>query len=241
MSGCCAATPFGDALPDNLLMGSLSAYLLGTCLLKTVVCCVRVSNHVPCRRVALLAPRSAGRGAGADVVRLCRLQRRHVDACVAKLLPNPFGSQPEATGSVPAPQVERRELPQYARPQPAYRSSAPPPIAAPQSYPAAWPACPEAGAGSRPTRRRRAPARNHRERCAAFCRCDPSCRRDAGTTIIVGTSDTLDILARRYNVTSAAILQANGYKGPARAVARPAADHSAPGRGCGGRAVRWRR
>ena len=36
----------------------------------------------------------------------------------------------------------------------------------------------------------------------------------AGTTIIVGTSDTLEILARRYNVSSAAILQANGYKGP---------------------------
>ncbi|MDB5583489.1 MAG: peptidoglycan-binding LysM, partial [Bradyrhizobium sp.] len=36
----------------------------------------------------------------------------------------------------------------------------------------------------------------------------------AGTTIIVGTSDTLDTLSRRYNVSSAAILQANGYKGP---------------------------
>ncbi len=35
-----------------------------------------------------------------------------------------------------------------------------------------------------------------------------------GTTIIVGTSDTLEILARRYNVSPAAILQANGYKGP---------------------------
>jgi murein DD-endopeptidase MepM/ murein hydrolase activator NlpD len=35
-----------------------------------------------------------------------------------------------------------------------------------------------------------------------------------GTTIIVGTSDTLEILARRYNVTPAAILQVNGYKGP---------------------------
>ncbi|HTE94870.1 MAG TPA: LysM peptidoglycan-binding domain-containing M23 family metallopeptidase, partial [Bradyrhizobium sp.] len=35
-----------------------------------------------------------------------------------------------------------------------------------------------------------------------------------GTTIIVGTSDTLDTLSRRYNVTPAAILQANGYKGP---------------------------
>src|SRR4030088_3385104 len=49
---------------------------------------------------------------------------------------NPFASQPEATGSVPAPVVERRELPQYARPQSQYQSSAlPPPVAAPQSYP----------------------------------------------------------------------------------------------------------
>ncbi len=30
----------------------------------------------------------------------------------------------------------------------------------------------------------------------------------------MGTSDTLDLLARRYNVSPAAILQANGYKGP---------------------------
>jgi murein DD-endopeptidase MepM/ murein hydrolase activator NlpD len=35
-----------------------------------------------------------------------------------------------------------------------------------------------------------------------------------GTTIIVGTSDTLDIIARRYHVTPAEILAANGYKGP---------------------------
>src|ERR1700755_1204657 len=53
-------------------------------------------------------------------------------------LSNPFASQPEATGSWPAPAVERRELPQYSRPQPQYQSQAlPPPIAAPQSYPAA--------------------------------------------------------------------------------------------------------
>src|SRR6202020_3615532 len=51
---------------------------------------------------------------------------------------NPFASQPEATGSVPAPAVERRELPQYSRPQPQYQSQAlPPPISAPQSYPTA--------------------------------------------------------------------------------------------------------
>lgn len=34
------------------------------------------------------------------------------------------------------------------------------------------------------------------------------------TKIIVGTSDTLDIIARRYHVTSTEILAANGYKGP---------------------------
>src|SRR5471032_2465486 len=53
---------------------------------------------------------------------------------------NPFASQPESTGSVaaPAPVVERRELPQYSRPQTQYQSQAlPPPISAPQSYPTA--------------------------------------------------------------------------------------------------------
>ena len=62
---------------------------------------------------------------------------------------NPFASQPEATGSVPTPAVERRELPQYSRPQyqSQYQSSAlPPPISAPQSYPTAAAACPEEGA-----------------------------------------------------------------------------------------------
>src|SRR5438309_6304021 len=49
---------------------------------------------------------------------------------------NPFASQQEATGSVAAPAVERRELPQYSRPQ--YQSQPlPPPIAVPQTYPAA--------------------------------------------------------------------------------------------------------
>ena len=50
-------------------------------------------------------------------------------------LANPFNYQPEATGSVPTPQVERRELPQYSRPQSQqpqaqYQSSAlpPPPV-----------------------------------------------------------------------------------------------------------------
>ena len=47
---------------------------------------------------------------------------------------NPFASQPEATGSVPTPAVERRELPQYSRPPSQYQSAAmPPPIATPRS------------------------------------------------------------------------------------------------------------
>src|SRR5947209_14132415 len=48
--------------------------------------------------------------------------------------PNPFASQADATGSVPAPVVERRDLPQYSRPQSQYQSQAlPPPISTPQS------------------------------------------------------------------------------------------------------------
>src|SRR3954447_13274646 len=49
---------------------------------------------------------------------------------------NPFASQPEATGSVPTPAVERRELPQYSRPQ-SQSSALPPAISTPQSYPTA--------------------------------------------------------------------------------------------------------
>src|SRR5258707_15020329 len=52
---------------------------------------------------------------------------------------NPFASEPQATGSVPAPAVERRELPQYSRPQaqnPQYQSQAfpAPSVGAPHSY-----------------------------------------------------------------------------------------------------------
>src|SRR5258705_5811208 len=64
----------------------LSGCLLGRCLLKTLICRVRVRNHVPCRRVALRASRAARRGAGADVIWVCGLQRRHVDAAFAKFL-----------------------------------------------------------------------------------------------------------------------------------------------------------
>jgi murein DD-endopeptidase MepM/ murein hydrolase activator NlpD len=129
---------------------------------------------------------------------------------------NPFSSQPETTASVaaPTPQVERRELPQYARPQPQYQSSAlPPPIAAPQSYPAAG-----VSGGGRGVASYAPPARQPIETTGSVApRSIAATRapgREAGTTIIVGTSDTMDALAHRYGVTSAEILKANGYKGP---------------------------
>jgi murein DD-endopeptidase MepM/ murein hydrolase activator NlpD len=128
---------------------------------------------------------------------------------------NPFASsQPEATGSVPTPQVERRELPQYARPQSQPQSQALPPVAAaPQSYPVAG-----ASGGGRGLASYAPPAHPRLETTGSVAPKSVAATRNpaaqGGTTIIVGTSDTLETLSRRYNVPSAAILQANGYKGP---------------------------
>jgi murein DD-endopeptidase MepM/ murein hydrolase activator NlpD len=135
-------------------------------------------------------------------------------------LSNPFNYQPEATGSVraaPAPQVERRELPQYSRPQtqPQYQSSAlppPPAVTAPRSYPAANSGV---SGGGRGLSSYNPPGQPKLETTATVApRSVAAAPAHGGTTIIVGTSDTLDILAKRYNVSPAAILQANGYKGP---------------------------
>jgi len=129
--------------------------------------------------------------------------------------PNPFASQAEATGSVPAPVVERRDLPQYSRPQAQYQSQAlPPPISTPQSRQIANSGV-SAGGGRRPGWYA-APARPIDTTATAAPRSVAAAHGtgQAATTIIVGTSDTLDILARRYNVSTAAILQANGYRGP---------------------------
>jgi murein DD-endopeptidase MepM/ murein hydrolase activator NlpD len=127
---------------------------------------------------------------------------------------NPFASQTEATGSVPAPAVERRELPQYSRPQSQYQSSAlPPPVAAPQSYPTGSPGVSGGGRGlasyAPPTHQPLETTGSVAPRSVAATR-----PQGSGTTIIVGTSDTLDTLSQRYHVSPAAILQANGYKGP---------------------------
>jgi LysM repeat protein len=126
-------------------------------------------------------------------------------------LSNPFASQPEATGSVPAPAVERRELPQHARPQAALS----PAVSAPKSYSVA-----SAGVsgGGRGIASYAPPAQPQLETTASVPPRSVAATRAPShggtTTIIVGTSDTLEVLARRYNVTSAAILAANGYKGP---------------------------
>jgi murein DD-endopeptidase MepM/ murein hydrolase activator NlpD len=127
-----------------------------------------------------------------------------------RLSENPFAS--ESTASVPPAQVERRELPQYARPQPQYQSqNTPPAISAPQSYPAANAGVSGGGRGIASY----APPAQPIEATGSVPHSVAAVHAPAqGTTIIVGTSDTLEILAHRYNVTPAAILQANGYKGP---------------------------
>src|SRR3984885_1740506 len=126
-------------------------------------------------------------------------------------LSNPFASRQEATGSVPTPAVERRELPQYSRSQ--YQSSAlPPPIAPPQSYPAGG----GVSGGGRGMAAYSPPAHPIESTGAVAPRSVAATRGGGpgGTTIIAGTSDTLEIISRRYNVSAAAIMQANGYKGP---------------------------
>jgi murein DD-endopeptidase MepM/ murein hydrolase activator NlpD len=128
-----------------------------------------------------------------------------------RLSENPFASQPESTASVPPARVERHDLPQYARPQPQVQSqNIPPAIAAPQSYP---PSGSGVSGGGRGLSSYAPPARPI-ETTGSVPRSVAAVHPGQGTTIIVGTSDTLEILARRYNVTPAAILQANGYKGP---------------------------
>src|SRR5262245_38539297 len=167
------------------------------------------SRRVP--QVAVLALMSVGfAGCSAD------MQTRLSDTSIS----NPFASQPEATASVrPPAAAERRELPQYARPQTQgqqFQSQAlpPPAVAAPQSY---APASGGVSGGGRGISSYAPPSRPAIETTGTVPPRSVAAARPAahgGTTIIVGTSDTLDILAKRYNVSAAAILQANGYKGP---------------------------
>ncbi|MGA7805775.1 LysM peptidoglycan-binding domain-containing protein, partial [Bradyrhizobium sp.] len=147
---------------------------------------------------------------------------------------NPFAGQPEATGALPpqppAP-IERRDLSQNSRPQPSYQpqayqpqayrpsgyqpsgyqsSGGAPLVAAPQSYPSA-----SVSGGGRGVASYTPPPQPRLESTGSVApRSVAAVHPQAGATIIVGTSDTLEILAQRYHVTPAAILAANGYKGP---------------------------
>ena len=170
----------------------------------------RVAELLRSRRmpqVAVLALMSVGfAGCSAD------MQTRLSDSSFS----NPFASQPESTGSVRAPAAERRELPQYARPQssaPQFQSQAlpAPAVATPPAYSGG------VSGGGRGVSSYAPPSRSPIETTATVPPRSVAAARPAspnGTTIIVGTSDTLDGLAKRYNVSAAAILQANGYKGP---------------------------
>ncbi|MCK1622656.1 LysM peptidoglycan-binding domain-containing M23 family metallopeptidase [Bradyrhizobium sp. 160] len=129
---------------------------------------------------------------------------------------NPFAS--ESTGSVQQAPPPQRELPQYARPQTqpgSYQSQPlpPPAVSAPQSYPVASGG--GVSGGGRGVGSFAAPAQPHLETTATVPpRSVAAAQPAGGTKIIVGTSDTLDVLAKRYHVTPQAILAANGYKGP---------------------------
>ena len=128
---------------------------------------------------------------------------------------NPFASQPEATGAVPAPAVERRELPQYSRPQSHYQSQPCRRRSRPRSpIRRRTPACPEEGAGWLPMRRRPTAARDHRQRRAALGRGDPRHAARPAPRSSSAPATRSRRLSHRYNVSPAAILQANGYKGP---------------------------
>lgn len=148
---------------------------------------------------------------------------------------NPFS---ESTGSVQQAPPPQRELPQYARPQtqPGYQSQPlPPAVAAPQSYPVA--AGGGVSGGGRGLGSYTPPAQPRLEATGTVPpRSAAAAQPVGGTKIIVGTSDTLDVLAKRYHVTPQAIMAANGYKGPRSlspgqqlVIPHPGATAAAPG------------
>ncbi len=126
---------------------------------------------------------------------------------------NPFDTRrSEATGSVPRNNYQQRELPQYARPQ------SPPVISAPNSYPSGSYSSSQVTSGGGRGVSSYAPS-NPIETTGSVpprsvAATPSSWSREGGTKIIVGTSDTLEIVSKRYNVPSSEIMRANGYNGP---------------------------
>lgn len=127
---------------------------------------------------------------------------------------NPFRS--ETTASVPQQQApQAAPYGQVQRGPQVSSQPLPPPVSAPQSYPS-YPQQGGVSGGGRGMSSYTPPAAPIEStgtvapRSVAATKPAPV----SGTTIIVGTSDTLEGLAKRYNVSSAAIMQANGYRGP---------------------------
>lgn len=126
---------------------------------------------------------------------------------------NPFKSETTASVSQQAPQAAP-----YGRVERGQQYSAqplPPPVSAPQSYPS-YPQHQGVSGGGRGLSSYAPPSQpiETTSSVKSVAATKSNWSNNGGTTIIVGTSDTLEGIARRYNVTSAAILQANGYKGP---------------------------
>jgi murein DD-endopeptidase MepM/ murein hydrolase activator NlpD len=123
---------------------------------------------------------------------------------------NPFASRndsPQSTGSVPQNnyQQQPRELPQYSRPRSA------PVISAPLSAPVATSG---GGRGMASYAPPSSPIETTASVAPRSVAATSGYSREGGTTIIVGTADTLDVISKRYNVPPAEILKANGYGGP---------------------------
>ena len=127
-----------------------------------------------------------------------------------------FGWQRDTTGAVPsapAAPIQRSEQPQYTRPQqpqytrPQFQSQSLPPISTPKSYPVA--------SGNERSVASPAPPARPIESASAVAARD-GWNHSGGTPIVVGTSDTLEGLSRRYGVSTAEILKANGYRNPRR-------------------------
>lgn len=156
------------------------------------------SRHVP--HLAVLALVSVGfGGCSADT------QSRFADSSFS----NPFASRSaDATGSVQQGHQRPPELPQYHRPHAAPVTSAP--LAAPvASVPSSG-----GGRGMASYAPPSSPIEHTGSTSPRSVAATSGWSREGGTTIIVGTADTLDIIAKRYNVPSAEILRANGYGGP---------------------------
>jgi murein DD-endopeptidase MepM/ murein hydrolase activator NlpD len=126
--------------------------------------------------------------------------------------------------------LDSQPLPSQALPSQALPSQAlPPAVTTPQSYPVAGGGVSGGGrglasyappsqpkletTGAVPVPPRSVAAAPVQQRSGSAIQGGPAIQAGA-TTIIVGTSDTLEIIAQRYHVTPASILAANGYRGP---------------------------